>query len=110
VAQFVSAYSKKQEAAFSYITWFTSKEVAKDYVTKGGGSSGRASLLGDPEIVAKSPQYPAMLEGFKVYHSVPGIPEFSYIWGDIINPEIGSGLEASSAASRTGASALTTRR
>jgi ABC-type glycerol-3-phosphate transport system substrate-binding protein len=88
--QFISAYSKKQEAAFSYITWFTSKEVAKDYVTKGGGSSGRASLLGDPAIVAASPQYPAMLEGFKVYHGVPGLAEFAYIWADIINPEMGA--------------------
>ena len=89
-SQFISAFSKKQEAAFSYITWFTSKEVARDYVTKGGGSSGRASLLADPSIVEKNPQYPAMLEGFKVYHGVPGIAEFAYIYSDIVNPEVGA--------------------
>ena len=87
--QGVSAFSKKQEAAFEYITWFTSKEVAQDYVSKGGGSSGRASLLSDKSIVDKNPQYPAMLEGFKVYHSLPPLAEMSYIYNSIVNPEVG---------------------
>ncbi len=59
----VSSYSKQQEAAFSYVVWFTSKDVARDYVLNGGGSSGRSSLLTDPAIVAKNPQYPAVLNG-----------------------------------------------
>lgn len=88
-AQGVSAYSTKKEAAFAYITWWTSKEIAKQYVSGGGGSSGRASLLADPAIVAKNPQYPSMLNGFKVYHSTPAIAEFSYIDADIVNPDIG---------------------
>ncbi len=46
----VSAFSKKKEAAFEYITWFTSKEIARNTVVKGGGSSGRTSVLTDPQI------------------------------------------------------------
>jgi multiple sugar transport system substrate-binding protein len=84
----VTAFSKKQEAAFEYLTWWTSKEVARDYVTKGGGSSGRASLLSDPAIVAANPQYPAMLNGFKVYHGWPVIPEYSYVHSNLVNPNL----------------------
>lgn len=88
-AQGVSAFSKKQEAAFSYVAWFTSKDVARDYVVNGGGSSGRQSLLTDPKVVETNPQYPAVLEGFKVYHAVPAIAEWSYINSSIVNPEVG---------------------
>jgi ABC-type glycerol-3-phosphate transport system substrate-binding protein len=87
-AQCVSSYSKQQEAAFSYVTWFTSKDVAKDYVLNGGGSSGRSSLLSDPTIVAKNPQYPAVLNGFNVLHLVPRINEWSYISASILDPDM----------------------
>ena len=39
----VSAYSKNQKEAFAYCAWFTSQEIARDYVTNGGGSSGRGT-------------------------------------------------------------------
>ncbi|MBV9544463.1 MAG: extracellular solute-binding protein [Chloroflexi bacterium] len=84
----VSSFSKQQEAAFSYLAWFTSKDVARDYVLNGGGSSGRSSLLTDPDIVAKNPQYPAVLNGFNVLHLVPRIPEWSYISGSILDPDM----------------------
>jgi ABC-type glycerol-3-phosphate transport system substrate-binding protein len=84
----VSSYSKQQEAAFSYLTWFTSKDVARDYVLNGGGSSGRSSLLTAPDIVAKNPQYPAVLNGFNVLHLVPRITEWSYISGSILDPDM----------------------
>ena len=54
----------------------------------GGGSSGRSSLLTDPSIVAKNPQYPAVLQGFNTLHLLPQIPEFSYIDASIINPDM----------------------
>ena len=47
----VSAYSKNQKEAFAYCAWFTSQEIARDYVVNGGGSSGRgiaADGQGDP--------------------------------------------------------------
>jgi len=84
----VSNYSKQQEAAFSYLAWFTSKDVARDYVLNGGGSSGRSSLLTAPDIVAKNPQYPAVLNGFNVLHLVPRINEWSYISGSILDPDM----------------------
>jgi multiple sugar transport system substrate-binding protein len=88
-AQGISAYSKKAEAAFSYIAWFTSKDTARDYVVNGGGSSGRQSLLTDPAIVEKNPQYPALLEGFKLYVTPPKLAEWGYINSSIVNPEVG---------------------
>ncbi len=89
-AQCVSSFSKKQEAAFSYITWFTSKDVARDYVTNGGGSSGRSSLLTDPAIVAKNPHYPAVLNGFNLLHRLPRLTEWGYINDSIANPDFSS--------------------
>lgn len=80
----VSAYSERPEAAFEYISWFTSKDVAREYVQHGGGSSGRGSLLNDPEIVAENPQFPAMLEGFKVYHALPDLVSYDYILNTIL--------------------------
>jgi ABC-type glycerol-3-phosphate transport system substrate-binding protein len=84
----VSAFSKKQEAAFAYAAWFASKEVARDYVLNGGGSSGRSSLLTDPSIVEKNPQYPALLDGFKIYHRLPDLAEWPYVNDSIANPVI----------------------
>lgn len=86
----VSAFSKKQEAAFSYMAWFTSKDIARDYVNNGGGSSGRSSLLSDPAIVAKNPQYPAVLNGFSALHRLPTLVEWPYINDSIANPDISS--------------------
>ncbi|MEZ4867237.1 MAG: extracellular solute-binding protein [Caldilineaceae bacterium] len=80
----VSAFSSRPEEAFEYIAWFTSKEVARDYVMNGGGSSGRQSLLTDPEILASNPQFGAMGEGFKVYHAMPDLVSYDFINTDIL--------------------------
>jgi multiple sugar transport system substrate-binding protein len=80
----VSAYSKHPKEAFEYAAWFTSKEVARDYVMHGGGSSGRQSLLTDPEILKSNPQYPAMLQGFKVYHALPDLVSYDYLLNNIL--------------------------
>ncbi len=74
---------KHQKEAFRYFSWFTSQGTARDYVTKGGGSSGRGSLLTDSGIVAKNPQYPFLLESFKLYHTLPELPEFQYVHSEI---------------------------
>jgi len=80
----VSNFSKKQQAAFSYVAWFTSQQIARDYVVNGGGSSGRASLLTDPDVLAKAPYYAAVLEGFKVYHPLPNLTQFPYLWSEVM--------------------------
>jgi len=80
----VSHFSKKQQAAFAYVAWFTSQNVARDYVVNGGGSSGRGSLLNDPEILAKAPYYSAVFEGFKVYHALPALTQWPYMYLNIL--------------------------
>jgi len=88
----ISSFGKHKEAAFRYVVWFTSKEIARDYVTHGGGSSGRSSLLNDPQIVSENPQYPALLESMKYYHSLPDIPEWTFILEDILTSNWNSAL------------------
>lgn len=80
----VSSQSANKQAAFTYASWFTSKEVAEDYVTNGGGSSGRSSLLNDPQITGAYPQYPALLQSMRYYQSLPDIPEWTFILEDIL--------------------------
>ncbi len=86
----VSKFSKKQQAAFAYVAWFTSAEIARDYVVNGGGSSGRGSILNDPEVLAAAPYYSAVFEGFKVYHALPALTQWPYIWGNIIGVNLNS--------------------
>ena len=86
----VSHFSKKQQAAFAYVVWFTSQQVARDYVVNGGGSSGRESLLTDPEILAKAPYYAAVLEGFKVYHPFPNLTQWPYMYLNILGVDFNS--------------------
>ena len=86
----VSHFSKKQQAAFAYVAWFTSQQIARDYVVNGGGSSGRESLLTDPEILAKAPYYAAVLEGFKVYHPFPNLTQWPYMYLNILGVNFNS--------------------
>jgi ABC-type glycerol-3-phosphate transport system substrate-binding protein len=75
----VSTFSANQEAAFEYITWFASPEIARETVLKGGGSSGRQSLLHEPSILATNPQYKALADSFALYAPWPQTPAASYI-------------------------------
>ena len=81
----VSVFSKHPDEAFSYNAWFTSKEVAKDYVLNGGGSSGRASLLTDPEVLAKNPQFGPMGKGLALYHPEADVASASYLRKEVIS-------------------------
>jgi multiple sugar transport system substrate-binding protein len=75
----VSTYSQFPEAAFEYATWFASPEIARETVLKGGGSSGRQSLLHEPSILATNPQYKALADSFAFYAPWPQTPAASYI-------------------------------
>jgi multiple sugar transport system substrate-binding protein len=75
----VSTFSANQEAAFEYITWFASPEIARETVLKGGGSSGRQSLLHEPSILATNPQYKALADSFALYAPWPQTPAAAYI-------------------------------
>lgn len=80
----VSAYSKNQKEAFAYCAWFTSQEIARDYVTNGGGSSGRGSLLTDKVVLEKNPQFAALNEVLKLQHPYPPLEQYNYVYGTIL--------------------------
>lgn len=80
----VSAYSKNQQEAFAYCAWFTSQEIARDYVVNGGGSSGRTSLLTDKAILEKSPHYLGLSEELKLQHPQPPLEQYNYVYNTIL--------------------------
>ncbi|MGE3269945.1 MAG: extracellular solute-binding protein [Chloroflexota bacterium] len=80
----VSAYGKNQKEAFAYCAWFTSQEIARDYVTNGGGSSGRGSLLTDPKVLEKNPQMAALNEVLKLQHPYPPLEQYNYLYNTIL--------------------------
>jgi multiple sugar transport system substrate-binding protein len=85
----VSAYSKKQQAAFEYLTWFTSKDVARDYVVKGGGSSGRTSVLTDPDIQKQAGLVlQALSKSLTISHRAYATPDLNWILRSVIQPNI----------------------
>jgi ABC-type glycerol-3-phosphate transport system substrate-binding protein len=86
----VSAYSKNQREAFAYVAWFTSQDIARDYVTNGGGSSGRGSLLTDKDVLAKNPQYLALNEVLKQQHPFPPIEQYGYVANTILASHAGA--------------------
>jgi len=80
----VSAFSKNQQEAFAYCAWFTSQEIARDYVVNGGGSSGRTSLLTDKAILEKSPHYLGLSEELKLQHPQPPLEQYNYVYNTIL--------------------------
>jgi multiple sugar transport system substrate-binding protein len=59
----ISADSKKKDAAWAFIVYMTSKEMAMNYVENGGVPS-RTSTLMDPGFRAKNPSAEAQLAAF----------------------------------------------
>ncbi|MDP8923568.1 MAG: extracellular solute-binding protein, partial [Chloroflexota bacterium] len=80
----VSAYSKNQKEAFAYCAWFSSQEIARDYVTNGGGSSGRGSLLTDKAVLEKNPQFAALNEVLQLQHPYPPLEQYNYVYNTIL--------------------------
>ena len=75
----VSSFSKQREAAFAYCVWYTSPEIAYDYLMYGGGHSGRSSLLSDPEVLEAHRQYKAMLANFQGLAPFPPLAQYDYL-------------------------------
>jgi len=90
--------SQNKEAAFKYIAWFTSPEIARNTATQGGGSSGRKSVLQDPEVLALYPWYETFNDALALTgHAPPKIPELGYI----MNPIVATNFEACLTGSKT---------
>lgn len=85
---FIPVFSKNQEAALAYAAWYTSKEIAFDYLMFGGGHSGRSSLLNDPEILAAHRQYAAMLANFEGLAPANPLPQIGFLNSDILGPNL----------------------
>ena len=57
----IATHSENKEAAWAFIVYMTSQEMAKDYVLN-GGTPVRTSVLEDEELVAENHSYPVQLE------------------------------------------------
>lgn len=75
----VNSFSKNQEAAFAYCAWFCSPEVGKKYITSGGGTTARQSLLSSPTILKDAPWYKELGETLGLMSPLPYTPAFPYI-------------------------------
>lgn len=82
----INKSSKNKNAAFSYVVWYTSKEVARQYVTSGAGSSGRTSLLTDASFAKSQPQLLALNYSLALAHPLPSGPYLPSILTDVIGP------------------------
>ena len=87
-SNFISKFSQNWEAALSYSAWYTSKEIAYDYVRYGGGHSGRESLLTDPEVLAAQRQYDSMIANFGAAAALPTLSQLGYVGGNILGPNL----------------------
>lgn len=80
-----------RDAAWEFMLWATSPEMEARLAA--AQPPARASVLSDPEMVAKFPQYPAMLESFGIGWGRPRIPEW---------PQMADTIEASLSAAVSG--------
>jgi multiple sugar transport system substrate-binding protein len=70
----INKYSENKDAAFYFISWFSTTEVQKKYVEIGGNTLNNA-VLNDPEIVEKYPFNPLIAKAYQVAKPFPKIPE-----------------------------------
>jgi len=97
-----SSDPEKQEAAWEFIKWLASPEIQKEWVLNDGAPI-RRSTLTDPELVAKYPWFPIMLESFEKGDGDyrPRIPTYS-----IIQDALGTYVNAFLVGQETAESAL----
>ncbi len=79
----VNAFSapEKQAAAWLFIQWLTSEEMADDYI-RAGGVSGRMSVYEDEELRAEYPYFEPLVESWANYGNAifrPRFPEWPEI-------------------------------
>ena len=82
----VNSSSKNKNAAFSYVVWYTSKDVARQYVESGAGSSGRTSLLTDTSFAKSQPQLMALNYSLALAHKLPDGPYLPSMLTEVIGP------------------------
>ena len=99
-AENISQFSKHEEAAFYYVTWFASHDVAKKIALEAGGPPTLGSVLADPEVQAKYPYYVQIGEGLKigVKYALPVAEEINLILYTNINAATSGQITAEEAA------------
>lgn len=73
----ISKTSKHPEEAWKAIQYFSSAEAQRPYVLEMGYVPSRRELFTDPEIVAKYPHYPQLLEVVEKAVLRPPIPQYA---------------------------------
>jgi multiple sugar transport system substrate-binding protein len=66
--------SPNKEAAWKFITWVESFDIAKKRALEGGAPT-RSDVFTDPQVVAKFPWYPQVMDILK---TAKPVPEFTY--------------------------------
>ena len=92
---------EKQEAAWEFIKWLTSREIQREWVRHDGAPI-RRSTLEDPELVKEYPWFPVLLESFEKGNGDyrPRMPEYSIIQdalGTYVNSYLVGEMDAQSA-------------
>jgi len=82
----INKASKNKNAAFEFTVWYTSKDVARQYVASGADSSGRSSLLGDPSFAKTQPQLVALNDSLALAHALPSGPYLPDMLTGVIGP------------------------
>ena len=83
----IPATSQKQDLAWEWIKTYTSPENAKRFALEFGIGSPQLATWSDPELVAKFPEYPQILEAIQNGKPTWQIPQFPAAW-DVLQKEL----------------------
>ena len=83
----IPAISQKQELAWEWIKMYTSPENARRFADQYGIGSPQLATWSDPELVAKYPEYPAILAALQAGRPIWRIPQFPAAW-DVLQKEL----------------------
>ena len=75
----IAKSSRHSDSAWKAIQYFTSKEAQRNFILTGGYVPSRRELFTDPEIVAKYPHFPQLLEVSQNAVLRPPIPQYAQV-------------------------------
>ena len=75
----ISRYSKKKDAAWTFIKFLTGSRVQKELAIKGGFAPTRKALYDDPDVLRADPQFRSMKDVFVTAYPRPGSPLYPAI-------------------------------
>ena len=75
----ISRYSKKKDAAWTFIKFLTGSRVQKELAIKGGFAPTRKALYDDPDVLRADPQFRSMKDVFVTAYPRPRSPLYPAI-------------------------------